>query len=91
MTLLRIDEGIDTGPVFGHYRCELDPVKDSHIKIQGMVVLDNLDAIREKLLAIAAGTAMPVDTSGRLSREWGQPWMSAYLRWRKRARAGWRV
>ncbi len=88
MTLLRIDEGIDTGPVFGHYRCDFDPQKDSHIKIQDKVVLDNLDALRDKLLAIADGTARPIDTTGHPSREWGQPWFSAYLRWRKHARAG---
>ncbi len=90
MTLLKIDAGIDTGPVFGHYRCDFDPVKDSHIKIQAKVVLDNLEALREKLLEIDRGTAAPVDTTARPSREWGQPWMSAYLRWRRLARTEWR-
>ena len=91
MTLLRIDEGIDTGPVYGHYRCAFDPLNDSHVKIQDKVVLDNLDALRDKLLAVAAGTATTVDTAGRPSREWGQPWLSAYLRWRKYARTRWRA
>jgi folate-dependent phosphoribosylglycinamide formyltransferase PurN len=86
MTLLRIDEGVDTGPIFGHFRCEFDPVNDSHIKIQDKVVFDNLDAIRDKLVEIDANEAKPVDTTGRPSRAWGQPWLSAYLRWRRLAR-----
>ena len=61
------------------------------MKIQDKVVLDNLDALRDKLLAVAAGTATTVDTAGRPSREWGQPWLSAYLRWRRYARSRWRA
>jgi hypothetical protein len=87
MTLLRIDEGIDTGPVFGHYRCTFDSVRDSHAVIQDKVVLDNLDRLREKLIDIDRGQAAPLDTTGRPSREWGQPRLSAYLRWRRGARA----
>ena len=88
MTLLRIDQGIDTGPVFGHYRCEFDPAEDSHVKIQDKVVFDNLDPLRTKLIEIADGKARPVDTTGRPTREWGQPWLSAFLRWRSKARTG---
>jgi hypothetical protein len=90
MTLLKIDAGIDTGPVFGHYRWTYDPAEDSHIRIQASVVLDNLEPIREKLLEIERGTASRVDTTGRPSGEWGQPWMSAYVSWRRAARAKWR-
>jgi folate-dependent phosphoribosylglycinamide formyltransferase PurN len=86
MTLLRIDEGVDTGPVFGHYRCSFDPSRDSHVVIQNKVVLDNLGVLQAKLLQIDRGEATPVDTSGRPSRAWGQPWLSAYLRWRRLAR-----
>jgi folate-dependent phosphoribosylglycinamide formyltransferase PurN len=86
MTLLRIDEGIDTGPIFGHYTCEFDARRDSHIKIQAKALIDNLDALRSKLTEIAAGTAPVVDVRGRPSREWGQPRLSAYLRWRRAAR-----
>lgn len=87
MTLLRIDEGIDTGPVFGHYRCDFDAANDSHVVIQEKVVLDNLGALRDKLIEIDSGRATPVDTTGRPSREWGQPRLTAYLRWRRAARA----
>ena len=30
MTLLKVDAGIDTGPVYLHGTCELDEVRDSH-------------------------------------------------------------
>jgi hypothetical protein len=85
MTLLRIDRGVDTGPVFGYFRVSPDP-RESHIVTQHRVVHDHLDAIRDTLLAIEAGTARPIPTAGRRSAAWGQPWMTAYLKMRMRAR-----
>jgi hypothetical protein len=82
MTLLRIDRGVDTGPVFGYFRVNAD-AGESHVVTQHRVVLEHLDAIRDKLLDIAAGTAAPIDTTGRKSEAWGQPWMSAYLKMRR--------
>jgi Formyl transferase len=84
MTLLRIDKGVDTGPVYGYFRVDDDP-RESHVVTQHRVVLDHLDAIRETLLAIEAGTASRIDTTGRRSAAWGQPWLSAYLRMRRSA------
>jgi Formyl transferase len=86
MTLLRIDRGVDTGPVFGYFRVAADP-GESHVVTQHRSVLDHLDAIRDKLLEIEAGTATPIDTTGRKSATWGQPWLSAFLRARKRLAA----
>jgi hypothetical protein len=86
MTLLRIDSGIDTGPVYGYYRCRFDGARDSHVVIQNRVVLDNLGALGARLREIAAGRAAPLDTSGRPSAEWGQPWLSAYWAWKRSAR-----
>ena len=85
VTLLRIDRGIDTGPVFGYFRVEAAP-GESHIVMQHRGVLDNLDAISSRLLEIAAGTATPIDTRGRKSAAWGQPWLSALIRSRLRAK-----
>ena len=85
MTLLRIDKGVDTGPVFGYFRVDADPA-ESHVVTQHRVVLDHLDAIRDKLLEIAAGTALPIDTAGRRSAAWGQPWLSAAWKIRRCAR-----
>ena len=87
MTLLRIDKGIDTGPTYGYYTYDYDELAESHIVIQNRVVLDNLDALREKFLAIVRGTATPVDVRGRPSAEWGQPWLTRYARWKL---AAWR-
>jgi len=86
MTLLRIDRGVDTGPVFGYYTYPYDEVNESHIVIQHRTVLENLDALRTKLLDIPNGTARPLDTEGRSSMAWGQPWLSKYLSWKFEAR-----
>jgi hypothetical protein len=80
MTLLRIDRGVDTGPVFGYFRLKPEPKPESHVIVEHRVVLDHLDAIRDVLLDIEAGRAVPIDTSGRRSAAWGQPWLSAHLR-----------
>ena len=85
MTMLRIDKGVDTGPVLGYFRVDAD-ARESHVVTQHRVVLEHLDAIRDKLLEIEAGTAVSFDTSGRKSATWGQPWLSAY--WKMRANAG---
>ncbi|HEY4360932.1 MAG TPA: polysaccharide deacetylase family protein [Bryobacteraceae bacterium] len=86
MTLLRIDAGVDTGPVYGYYRCEFDELQESHIQILRRVVFDNLDVLESKFREILAGTAETIDTSGRASQTWGQPWLSAYTRWKRAAR-----
>jgi methionyl-tRNA formyltransferase len=80
MTLLKVDKGIDTGPVYGLFFCPFDDERESHIAIQQRCVFENLDKLRGKLLEIAAGTAATIDTTGRKSRNWGQPWLSKYLR-----------
>jgi len=92
MTLLRIDEGIDTGPVFLHASCPIDEVRESHIVIQYRVVFENLDAIGRTLLSIAAGNApQPVSVTGRRSATWGQPRLTRYLKWKWLARRGSRM
>jgi len=86
MSLVRIDRGVDTGPVFGYYRCEYDSLRDSHIVIQLRTVFDNLDSLKEKLLQIHEHSAVPIDVTGRKSAVWGQPWMTRYLHWKREAR-----
>lgn len=86
MTLLKIDPGVDTGPVFGYYSYAYDEVNESHIMIQQRVVLENLKALQSKLMDIFKGTASPIDTTGRSSEAWGQPWLSRYLSWKAKAR-----
>lgn len=86
MTLLRVDSGVDTGPVHGYYRCAYDEARESHIVIQNRVVFDNLDRLREKFEEIVAGRSAPLDTAGRKSQAWGQPWLTSYLRWKRLAK-----
>ncbi len=86
VTLLRIDRGVDTGPVVGYFRIEADPSRESHAVIQARAVIDNLDAIRDRLREIERDAVTAIDTTGRKSATWGQPWLTAYikLRWRSR-------
>jgi Formyl transferase len=86
MTLLKIDPGVDTGPVFGYYSYAYDEVNESHIVIQHRVVLENLKSLQSRLMDIFNDTAAPVDTTGRPSKAWGQPWLSRYLSWKAKAR-----
>jgi hypothetical protein len=86
LTLLRIDAGVDTGPVYGYFRCAFDERAESHARIQQRVLVDNLDTIRDRLLEAVSGRASPIDTTGRSSATWGQPWLTAHLRWKAAAR-----
>lgn len=82
MTLLKINRGVDTGPVHGYFRCQFDEHTESHHVIQHKVVFDNLDAIQARLLEIHRGTSATIDTRGLPSGEWGQPWLTSYVRYR---------
>lgn len=87
MTLLRVDSGIDTGPVYLHGACDYDERRESHIVIQQRAVVENLDAIGRTLIAVARGDDVrPVITAGRRSAAWGQPRLTSYLRWKLAAR-----
>ncbi len=82
MTLLKIDNGVDTGPVYGYFHTR-PRQGESHIVLQHRTVFDNLDAIRATLEQVASGAAPRIDTSGRRSAEWGQPWMTRYFAWKR--------
>ena len=87
MTMLKIDDGIDTGPVYLHATCAIDEVRESHTVIQHRVVSENLDAIGRILQALCRGEAVPtVPTAGRRSAVWGQPRLAEYARWKWAAR-----
>lgn len=88
LTLLKVDAGIDTGPIYGYFRCDFDLSKESHIVIQNRVFTENLDAIRDKLIEVADGTAIPLNTQGRRSGVWGQPWLTKYFKALKTERRG---
>ena len=86
MTLLRIDRGVDTGPIFAFYHCQLDEIEDSHIIIQHRTVFENLDDIQAQLTSIYRREAIHIDMTGRKSAAWGQPWMTRYLSWKRAAK-----
>jgi hypothetical protein len=83
VTLLRIDAGIDTGPIYGYFRYAYDEARESHIVIQYRTVYENLSPIAERLRAVAAGAARPIESGGEEGALWGQPWLSRYLRWKR--------
>lgn len=85
MTLLKIDTGVDTGPVYGYYSYPFDVRHETPAIIHNRVVYDNLDALQEKLLEVHAGKVKAIDTTGRKSGIWGQPWLSQYLKLKRRA------
>ena len=87
-TLLRIDEGVDTGPVFAHYTTDFDERRESHIVIQHRVVYDNIERIAQDLLRIHERDASPLPVHGRPSTAWGQPRLTDYVRWKRAAARG---
>lgn len=82
MSLVKIDAGIDTGPVYGHFRQPFDARTESHLRIQRRQTLASLDEVARVLDSVVNGTADPLDVAGRPSAEYGQPWLSAYCRWK---------
>lgn len=87
MTLLKIDSGVDTGPVYGHYSYAFDERRESHVVIQYRVVLENLDHVAQRLREVMRGEAQPIDVHERASSVWGQPWFTRYVRWQRAARS----
>jgi methionyl-tRNA formyltransferase len=88
MTLLKIDKGIDTGPVYLQAGYAVDEIGESHTVIQYRVVMENLDRIAATLIDLHRGVAVaPIPTTGRKSAVWGQPRLTDYLRWKRAARA----
>jgi hypothetical protein len=85
MTLLRIDRGVDTGPVYRYFSAPYDERNESHYVIQQRMVFDNLEQIRGALFEIYSGQMSPLDVSGRKSAVWGQPWFTRYLKWKYQA------
>jgi hypothetical protein len=82
LTLLRVDKGVDTGPVYAYYSYPFDERNETYMMIMHRCLFDNLEQIKAKIIEIYQGTARAIDTQGRRSKEWGQPWLSKYLQWR---------
>jgi len=82
MTLLRVDAGVDTGEVLMQTSYSFDERHESPIVMQYRVVLENLNAITDCLIAAWRGRVEPLSVAHRNSATWGQPWFTAYLKWK---------
>jgi folate-dependent phosphoribosylglycinamide formyltransferase PurN len=87
-SLLRVDKGVDTGPLLAQGRCEADPRRESHIVMQHRAHLEGIPAVVETLRALAAAEEPRVETGGRRSRFYTQPGLTDYLRLRRALRLG---
>ncbi len=82
-TMLRIDKGVDTGPIFAYLTYDYDAINESHITIQSRVVFENLEVIAEKMKSIYDGSAVPIEVAAdRQSNVWGQPKLTTYYKWK---------
>lgn len=86
LTVLRIDDGVDTGPVYLHATYSFDERRESYVRIQTRVLLENLDLIARTLCRVVRGDVTAIDVSGRRSAAWGHPTLGAWWRWRRAAR-----
>jgi folate-dependent phosphoribosylglycinamide formyltransferase PurN len=79
VTLLKIDRGIDTGPIYGYFRYKYNSKTESHNIIQTKVVSENFEQIKDKLIEINNNEAQTIGTEGLPSNVYGQPKLSSYL------------
>jgi hypothetical protein len=86
MTMLRVDAGVDTGPIFLQATCNYDEARQTHVVIQEQMVLDNLESIEKALFEVWRDARDPIDVRGRKSKTWGQPRLTTYLLWKWAAR-----
>ena len=74
MTLLRIDRGIDTGPVLLQATCPFDEVRESHMSSRAESSSRTWTGSDTCYAPSARGQSPPpIDTTGRTSAVWGQP------------------
>lgn len=87
MTLLRVDAGVDTGNVLMHASYHFDERNESPLIIQYRVVLENLDAIADCLVKTWREGVVSFPVAQRKSATWGQPWLTAYIKWKRAVNA----
>lgn len=85
-SLIRIDDGIDTGEIFAQNGTIFDPIDDEHVYIQLKVVADNLTSLSSRLTDIVRGEVEPIQVDDRTAGLWGMPKLSAWLTWKRRVR-----
>jgi hypothetical protein len=86
-TLLRTDDGYDTGEVFAQGRVQgVDPFRHSHGYIGHKAIFDSLPAIGRLFEEIESGTAVPIRRDGARRAYYTYPGISDLIRQRLRLR-----
>jgi len=83
-SLLRVDEGIDTGPVFAQGTCySVDPLNESHIVMQHKSHVDGISCVADVLRRIERGEQPRVEMIGRRSTNYTHPGITDYFVYRR--------
>lgn len=86
-SLLRIDEGVDTGPILAQGTAtSADPSRDSYQIMQHKAQFDGMPDVVATLQRLARGEQPSVSIEGRVSRNYTHPGFSDYLRYRRMLR-----
>jgi methionyl-tRNA formyltransferase len=91
-SLLRVDEGIDTGPVLAQGSCaSVRPLEDSHVTMQHISHVDGTEHVAEVLRQLERGEDPRVEMINRRSTNYTHPGITDYVRFlavRKKLREG---
>lgn len=80
MSLMQIDKGIDTGPIYHYFFTKKSMPEYTHNEIQARVVYDNLELIAEKFVKIMNGELSPINPVNSKGGLYGQPRLTNYLK-----------
>lgn len=83
-SLLRIDEGVDTGPVLAQGLAKtIDPARENYAIMQHKAQFDGVPEVVAAMQQLAAGQTPQVSTACRASGNYTHPGLSDYLRYRR--------
>ena len=83
-SLLRVDKGIDTGPVLAQGTCyTADPFRDSHVIMGHKAHVEGIPGVVEVLKQLEAGDYPTVKMVNRRSMNHTHPGLTDYLRYRR--------
>jgi hypothetical protein len=80
-SLLRVDEGIDTGPVFAQGSCTcVHPLDESHVMMQHISHVDGTRHVADVLRQLERGEQPRVEMINRRSTNYTHPGITEYIR-----------
>jgi hypothetical protein len=80
-SLLRVDEGIDTGPVLAQGSCtHVNPLEDSHVMMQHVSHVYGTSCVAQVLCKLERGEVPRVEMIDRRSTNYTHPGVSDYVR-----------